>query len=168
MLGEGFRVIAPSRFGYFGSTLPPHATPADQAEVYALLLEHLGIDRAAVLAYSAGSASALELALRHPDRVVGLILANARLGGPTPNKRLEPIQSTVYGWERLWWLYRRLLPGTYGRMVGVPKGYQPTPRTSRPSVRSASCSSRSSRGSRARSSTGSCPTWSPTGSASRS
>ena len=66
MLGEGFRVIAPSRFGYFGSTLPPQATPADQAEVYALLLDHLGVDRAAVLAYSAGSASALELALRHP------------------------------------------------------------------------------------------------------
>jgi hypothetical protein len=45
MLGEGFRIIAPSRFGCFGSTLPPHATPADQAEVYALLLDHLGIDR---------------------------------------------------------------------------------------------------------------------------
>jgi pimeloyl-ACP methyl ester carboxylesterase len=127
MLGEGFRVIAPSRFGYFGSTLPPKATPADQAEAYALLLDHLGIDRAAVVAYSAGSASALELALRHPDRILGLVLANCRLGGPTPNRLLEPIQGTVYGWERLWWLYRRLLPGTYGRMVGVPKGYQPTP-----------------------------------------
>ena len=127
MLGEGFRIIAPSRFGYFGSTLPPHATPADQAEVYALLLGHLGVDRAAVLAYSAGSASALELARRHPDRVLGLVLANCRLGGPTPNRLLEPIQSAVYGWEHLWWLYRRYLPSIYGRMVGVPKGYQPTP-----------------------------------------
>jgi pimeloyl-ACP methyl ester carboxylesterase len=127
MLGEGFRVIAPSRFGYFASTLPAGATPEDQAEVYTLLLDHLGIDRAAAIAYSAGSASALELALRHPDRVLGLVLANCRLGGPTPSKLLKPIQSAVYGWERLWWLYRRLLPGTYGRMVGVPKGYQPTP-----------------------------------------
>ena len=126
MLGEEFQVVAPSRFGYFGSTLRPQATPADQAEVYALLLDRLGIDRAAVLAYSAGSTSALELALRHSDRVLGLVLANARLGGPTPSK-LRPIQSTVYGWERLWWLYRRFLPATYGRMVGVPKGYQPTP-----------------------------------------
>jgi pimeloyl-ACP methyl ester carboxylesterase len=127
MLGEGFRIIAPSRFGYFGSTLPPNATPADQAEVYTLLLDQLGIDRAAIVAYSAGSASALELALRHPDRVLGLVLANARLGGPTPNKLLKPVQGTVYGWERLWWLYRRFLPSIYGRMVGVPKGYQPTP-----------------------------------------
>jgi pimeloyl-ACP methyl ester carboxylesterase len=127
MLGEGYRVIAPSRFGYFGSTLPPQATPADQAEVYALLLDHLGIARAAVVAYSAGSASALELALRHPDRVLGLVLANCRLGGPTPSRLLKPIQGAVYGWERMWWLYRRLLPGTYGRMIGVPKGYRPTP-----------------------------------------
>jgi pimeloyl-ACP methyl ester carboxylesterase len=127
MLGEGFRIIAPSRFGYFGSTLPPNATPADQAEVYTLLLDQLGIDRAAIVAYSAGSASALELALRHPDRVLGLVLANARLGGPTPSRLLEPIQGTVYGWERLWWLYRTLLPSIYARLIGVPKGYQPTP-----------------------------------------
>jgi pimeloyl-ACP methyl ester carboxylesterase len=96
-------------------------------EVYTLLLDQLGIDRAAIVAYSAGSASALELALRHPDRVLGLVLANARLGGPTPSRLLEPIQGTVYGWERLWWLYRTLLPSIYARLIGVPKGYQPTP-----------------------------------------
>jgi 2-hydroxy-6-oxonona-2,4-dienedioate hydrolase len=66
ILGEGFRVIAPARFGYFGSTLPENATPADQADAYALLLDHLGVGRAAVIGYSAGSASALEFARRHP------------------------------------------------------------------------------------------------------
>src|SRR4029450_2343412 len=97
------------------------------AEVYTLLLDQLGIDRAAIVAYSAGSASALELALRHPGRVLGLGRGNARLGGPTPSRLLEPIQGTVYGWERLWWLYRTLLPSIYARMIGVPEGYQPTP-----------------------------------------
>jgi pimeloyl-ACP methyl ester carboxylesterase len=33
----------------------------------------------------------------------------------------------VYGSDRLFWVYRALLPSIYGRMVGVPKGYQPTP-----------------------------------------
>jgi pimeloyl-ACP methyl ester carboxylesterase len=126
MLGEGYRVIAPACFGCFGSTLPPNATPADQAGAYALLLDHLGIDRAAVIGYSAGSASVLEFALRHPDRVVGLILACARLGGPTPNQLLKPVLGVVYGSQRLFWLYRQLLPSTYARMVGVPKGYRPT------------------------------------------
>src|SRR6266536_1954987 len=33
------RVIAPSRFGYLGSSLPAHATPADQADALAALLD---------------------------------------------------------------------------------------------------------------------------------
>jgi 2-hydroxy-6-oxonona-2,4-dienedioate hydrolase len=37
--GPGSRVIGPSRFGYLGSTFPKDATPADQADAYALLLE---------------------------------------------------------------------------------------------------------------------------------
>jgi pimeloyl-ACP methyl ester carboxylesterase len=127
MLGGEYRVIAPARFGYFGSTLPPNATPADQADAYALLLDHLGVGRAAVIGYSAGSASVLEFARRHPDRVVGLILANCRLGGPTPNPMLRPVLDAVYGSQRLFWLYRRLLPAAYARMLGVPKGYRPTP-----------------------------------------
>jgi pimeloyl-ACP methyl ester carboxylesterase len=126
MLGESFRVISPSRFGYFGSTLQPAATPAGQADAYALLLDHLGIDRAAIIAHSAGSASVLEFALRHPDRAIVIILANARLGGSTPNKLLKPILGAVYGSEWLFWAYRALLPSIYGRMVGVPRGYQPT------------------------------------------
>ena len=127
MLGEEFRVISPARFGYFGSTLQPTATPADQADAYTLLLDDLGIDRAAILGYSAGSASVLEFALRHPDRAIVLILANARLGGSTPSKLLKPVLGAVYGSDRLFWVYRALLPSVYGRMIGVPKGYQPTP-----------------------------------------
>jgi pimeloyl-ACP methyl ester carboxylesterase len=127
MLGEGFRVIATARSGYFGSTLPPDATPANQAGAYALLLDHLGVDRAAVVGYSAGSASVLELARRHPDRVAGLVLACARLGGPAPNRLLKPVLGLVYGSQRLFWLYRELLPSAYAKMIGVPKGYRPTP-----------------------------------------
>src|SRR5512132_3165438 len=71
--GPGLRVIGPARFGYFGSTLPKEATPADQADAYALLLDHLDVDRAVVIAFSAGSGSVLEFARRHPERVTGLI-----------------------------------------------------------------------------------------------
>lgn len=70
-----------TRFGYFGSTLPKNASPADQADAYVLLLDRLGVDRAVVMGASAGTASVLELARRHPNRVLGLILASARLGG---------------------------------------------------------------------------------------
>src|SRR5215211_4090808 len=80
-IGDGFRVIASSRFGYLGSSLPPGAMPADQADAYALLLDALGIERAAVAGFSAGGPSVIQFALRHPDRTSGLILFGSALPG---------------------------------------------------------------------------------------
>jgi pimeloyl-ACP methyl ester carboxylesterase len=63
------RVVAPSRFGYLGSSMPPNATPAAQADAFAALLDTLDIDQIDVIGLSAGATSALQLALRHPRRV---------------------------------------------------------------------------------------------------
>jgi pimeloyl-ACP methyl ester carboxylesterase len=62
------RIIAPSRFGYLGSAMPPKATPAAQADVLAAQLDALGIGEIDVIGISAGATSALQLALRHPRR----------------------------------------------------------------------------------------------------
>jgi pimeloyl-ACP methyl ester carboxylesterase len=122
--GPGFRVIGPSRFGYFGSTLPKEATPADQADAHALLLDHVGIDRAVVIAFSAGSGSALEFARRHPQRVIGLILACCRLGGGiTTPQAFAPVFRLVCSADWAFWLLKRLMPRAYARMIGIPKGY---------------------------------------------
>ena len=127
--GPGFRVIGPSRFGYFGSTLPKDATPADQADAYALLLDHLGVDRAVVIAFSAGSGSVLEFARRHPERVTGLILASCRLGGGiTTPRAFAPLFRLAYSADRLFWIFRKVMPGAYSQMMGRPKGYRPSPR----------------------------------------
>jgi len=128
LAGPGFRAIAPSRFGYFGSTLPTDASPADQADAYAVLLDHLGVDRVVAMGFSAGSASVLELARRHAGRVRGLILASARLGGGvTANKVLAPVFRVAYGAERTFWTFKKLMPMTYARMMGAPKRYRPGP-----------------------------------------
>jgi pimeloyl-ACP methyl ester carboxylesterase len=126
MAGPGFRVIAPSRFGYFGSSLPPGATPAAQADAYAVLLDHLGIGRAVVLAFSAGSGSVLEFGLRHRDRVIGLVLANCRLGGGvTVSRMFAPVFRLAYSADRLFWVFKQLMPTAFSQMMGVPKGYRP-------------------------------------------
>jgi pimeloyl-ACP methyl ester carboxylesterase len=126
--GPGFRTIGPSRFGYFGSTVPHNATPADQARAYALLLDHLGIDRAVVLGFSAGSGSVLEFARREPDRVIGLILASCRLGGGIAfGPAFKPILRLAYSADRLFWIFKKIAPTAYSRMMGVPKGYRPSP-----------------------------------------
>lgn len=126
--GAGFRVIGPSRFGYLGSTLPEGATPADQADAYALLLDHLGVDRAVVLAFSAGSGSVLEFARRYPQRVITLTLASCRLGGGvTIGTAFKPILRFAYGADRLFWIFKKLMPTGYSQMMGIPKGYRPSP-----------------------------------------
>jgi pimeloyl-ACP methyl ester carboxylesterase len=71
---SGFRVVAPSRFGYLRTPVPPDASAAAQADAHAALLDSLGIANAAVIGVSAGAPSAMQLALRHPDRVSALAL----------------------------------------------------------------------------------------------
>jgi pimeloyl-ACP methyl ester carboxylesterase len=81
---SGFRVIAMSRFGYLRTPLPADASPAAQADAHACLLDALGINRAAVIGASAGAPSALQFALRHPGRVVALVLAVPAAYVPRP------------------------------------------------------------------------------------
>jgi 2-hydroxy-6-oxonona-2,4-dienedioate hydrolase len=71
---QGIRVIAMSRFGYLGTPMPADATPGAQADAHACLLDALGIRQAAVMGGSAGGPSAMQMAIRHPDRVNALVL----------------------------------------------------------------------------------------------
>ena len=71
---RGIRVIAMSRFGYLRTPMPADSSPAAQADAHVCLLDALGIAKAAVLGGSAGGPSALQMAIRHPDRVIALVL----------------------------------------------------------------------------------------------
>lgn len=68
----GFRVVAMSRFGYLRTAMPVDASPAAQADAHLAVMDALGIDRAVVLGVSAGAPSAMQFALRHPDRCQAL------------------------------------------------------------------------------------------------
>jgi len=71
---HGVRVIAMSRFGYLRTPRPADASPEAQADAHVCLLDALGIGKAAVMGVSAGGPSALQAAIRHPDRVSALVL----------------------------------------------------------------------------------------------
>jgi pimeloyl-ACP methyl ester carboxylesterase len=73
-LGAGFSVVGVTRFGYVSSPIGEDGSPEAQADRYAALLDTLGIHRAAVLGTSAGTASCLQFALRHPERCTALVL----------------------------------------------------------------------------------------------
>lgn len=74
LVQHGVRVIAMSRFGYLRTPRPADASPEAQADAHVCLLDALGVAQAAVMGVSAGAPSAMQTAIRHPDRVSALIL----------------------------------------------------------------------------------------------
>ena len=124
--GDDAFAIAPSRFGYFGSQLPPHATPALQADVYASLLDDLGINRVVAIGFSAGGPSILEFGLRHPDRVDLLVLLSSAL----PRKPITRLVTAlgaplmrVFLRDRVMWTFMSLMPRSFQSLIGVPKAF---------------------------------------------
>lgn len=72
MVEMGYRVIAPSRFGYLGTPMPPDANHWAEAEAMADLLDHLGLEQVAIAGGSAGAIPALAFAERFPRRTAAL------------------------------------------------------------------------------------------------
>lgn len=119
---SGRRVIAPSRFGYLGSTLPERATGADQADAFVALLDRLGIDRTDVIGISAGTSAAVQLALRHPERVGHLVISSGNWPG-SPTSEAPPAWAKLFYNDPTMWLLRAVAPSMVGGMMGVPKGF---------------------------------------------
>lgn len=90
LVGNGYRKIAPSRFGYPGSDLPSEPTPKNQAKAFLNLLDNLGVQKTYVLTTSAGGAAGISFAIEYPERVKGLILLSS--GVPAEKKTREEIK----------------------------------------------------------------------------
>lgn len=76
-LGDSARVLLVSRPGYGRTPLSSGRTPAEQAALYAALLDTLGIDDAVVLGISGGGPSSYAFAAGYPQRCRGLLLCCA-------------------------------------------------------------------------------------------
>lgn len=128
VLRDGYRIVAPSRFGYLGTPLPTreHASHADQADALADLLDALGEPSAIVLAASAGAQSATQLALRHPEKVAALVLITPALYlPPDPSVPLETgppsfVFDRLLASDFLAWAALRAYPNFIVRVAGVP------------------------------------------------
>ena len=71
---DSYRILAPSRFGYPGSDVPKDPGIDSQVEALVELLDAENIDNTYILGTSAGGATAIKFAIRHPERTKGLIL----------------------------------------------------------------------------------------------
>ncbi|MGE5601999.1 MAG: alpha/beta hydrolase, partial [Nitrososphaerales archaeon] len=127
-LGKGFDVVAPSRFGYLRTPLPRGASPALQADAYACLLDALGIQQASLFTSSAGVTSAVQFALRHPDRLTALVLHSPNAPGRV-EMALPPkaVLSALFHSNFAYWVMITGLRRAMEPFVGVPKGWVLTP-----------------------------------------
>ncbi|MBX3619214.1 MAG: alpha/beta fold hydrolase [Rhizobacter sp.] len=138
VLGDGFRWIAPSRFGYLRSALPAGASFDEQAHAYARLLDHLGLQRVAVVALSHGGPSALLFAALHPERVSSLTLISAGVASSGDPRQAEAnrkggLLKTVFRHDALYWViargFRRQLMALMGADAQVVAALTPAQRT---------------------------------------
>jgi pimeloyl-ACP methyl ester carboxylesterase len=118
-------VIAPSRFGYLGSSLPPDATPGDQADAVVALLDTLALAAVDVIGVSAGATSALALAIRHPEKVKHLAVLVGNLPG-SPTAVVQPTAARYLDRQLPIWLLKTFAPRLIARAAGVPKSFPAT------------------------------------------
>lgn len=124
VLGEDFRWITPSRFGYLHSTFREDASWDDQAHAYEYLLDHLGIDRVAVIAMSHGGPSALLFAALHPERVSSLILISCGVASSSsPDQaqadRKGEILTSVFKFDLPYWAISKLAKRQFMALMGA-------------------------------------------------
>ena len=124
LVGDGFHVLAPSRFGYLRTPVPQDPSVSAQADAHAALLRAKTISSAIVLGVSAGARSAVELASRRPDLVDALVLvvpATFSPSSPVPTPRASLTLSLVKaGADFAWWILEKVKPSALVRLVGVP------------------------------------------------
>src|SRR3954447_9121112 len=99
-LAPAHRVVDYDRRGYSGSHGPAPRSITEHTTDAVGLLDRLNVDRALVVGWSVGGIIALDLAVAHPDRVIGLVLVEPPLHAkrhPTPRLLRGVIGATLRG-----------------------------------------------------------------------
>ena len=126
MAERGYRLIAPSRFGYLRSSMPSNLTTAMQADAYAQLLDRLGTGKVDVVGISAGAWSSIEFAIRHPDRCRALVLlVPADYLPPGTSIHGGAIASAIFNSDFVAWAAVKLMPILPGAMTQTLLGTNP-------------------------------------------
>lgn len=125
LIDNGFKAIAPSRFGYLRTPMRVNASPMAQADAHVALLDALKLDKVAVIGISAGAPSAMQLCLRHPERCAALVLGVPLLYSPRPAGTVvqkpsalrEFLINTAVSSDFVFWMLSKLAPGTMFKTV---------------------------------------------------
>jgi pimeloyl-ACP methyl ester carboxylesterase len=125
-LGGDYQTVIPSRFGYLRTPLPEGATLSSQVDAYDCLLDSLDIDQTAVIAYSAGGPSAVQFALRYPERTSALIMISTAIADDPLSLPPRPVIQSIFGSDFLTWLITDPLSPVMRGMF-VPRSFEMSP-----------------------------------------
>lgn len=97
LVERGYRVIAPSRFGYPATPYPQDPSLLAQTDAYADLLDALGLEDVVVMGGSAGAISAVAFAIDQPARTRALIavVPAIPIPGQAPVEPWSPFQEAL-------------------------------------------------------------------------
>ena len=118
-IGQGYRFLFVSRFGYLKSSIPKEASAKLQATVYKDLLDYLKIDKIFIFGNSAGGPSSMNFAIDYPKKCQGLILLSTAV--PTANTTLPP--DFVFQSEFVYWLTTKFAGNALSKMFVPPTVY---------------------------------------------
>jgi len=90
-----YRLLSLSRPGYLGTPLSSGRSFETQGDLFAALLDALGVEQAAVVMLSAGGPPGYQFALQHPDRVWALVAIDSVSGCYTMPETAGPVTQTV-------------------------------------------------------------------------
>lgn len=119
-----YRLLSLSRPGYLGTPLASGRSIEAQADLFAALLDALGLERAAVVTLSAGGPLGYVFAARHPDRVWALLAIDSVSGRHELPETAGPVAEAIFmgglgeflmkliGQKKPAWLLRLILQGT--------------------------------------------------------
>ncbi|MFD0890944.1 alpha/beta fold hydrolase, partial [Streptosporangium algeriense] len=116
-LSSSCEVVTPDLRGFGGSPLGDQEPSVDvMADDVARLLDHRGIDRAVVGGQSMGGYVTMAMCRRHPDRLLGVVLADTKAGADTEAARAnrERVATTALE-EGSSFLAGEMLPTLVGR-----------------------------------------------------
>jgi len=119
LINAGFRVIAYSRRGHYGSDTGPTNNPGTASGDLHALIDHLDLEKIH-LVQSGNGAIAIDFALSHPERVTSITLAMSLLWGANDIDYIPAILQEQSSWfKELGPTYRDLNPIGVATWVGL-------------------------------------------------
>lgn len=123
-LGDGYKLISVSRYGYLRSSMPADASIRSQAALYKELLDFLEIPKVIVVGGSAGGPSAIQFANDYPERTLALILVSAVSEAGAPGDKAPFYVGIIHLLQRsdyAYWITARFMQPTILELMGIPE-----------------------------------------------